>query len=578
MVVDRRWASKSRLRNVVFYSIAILLGSAIFIVSTLYYISIKKAVINFIKSDKVAYSSSYLAGKFKHEKDLLLLKSKRILDNYKLKRAFKTQNRDLVIKTMTGLWDMGDDRTVPSQTYLIREYKGDFVRYNDRAKYLDSSTKELLVKLKNQEKPIFSFAFSELGDLLLIGIFKWIHQQETFGYLKLSHNVNYILKDIKTDRNLECILYTKQPAVRIHSVKTGLDNGNSPLNAARVYSIGYNSFNTKLIAEANLSPLLNTHYSEKGRVEAVKLGRFKYLAFSHHLLDHEDKTIANILFFDSTRTHLLDVLAQLTQFFYVIIGFLIIGAIVFIMSIRLLKRRRVNLSSDFINSIKYYSIEQLTQGLAHELNTPLMSIIGFSGMIANRAKSDQIIIRWTDKVITSSYAMKNIISRLVNFSDNLYSPNKRKINIAKSIVEISELFKHDLYNKGIDLHLKDLSVGVPIIYADVKELERVFQNLLENAIDSFEKIVDSREKTLIFEITTSKDEVFVVVEDNANGMTEETKMHIFDPFYTTKEVGEGAGLGMSLVYNIIDSLGGRITLESELEKGSQFRIVFKKFQ
>ena len=114
---------------------------------------------------------------------------------------------------------------------------------------------------------------------------------------------------------------------------------------------------------------------------------------------------------------------------------------------------------------------------------------------------------------------------------------------------------------------KDLQPNLPIIASDQSQLQQVFLNMINNAIDAIEK--DG-----LIEVRTWKDDsqIVVSIKDNGPGIPEEHLTRIFDPFFTTKEVGKGTGLGLSVSYNIIQKLGGLITVESKLSEGTEFRV------
>jgi two-component system NtrC family sensor kinase len=131
-----------------------------------------------------------------------------------------------------------------------------------------------------------------------------------------------------------------------------------------------------------------------------------------------------------------------------------------------------------------------------------------------------------------------------------------------------------LLNHGIRL-LKTFSPNLPKIWGDANQLEQVFLNLISNAKDAMERSDRKRELT----ITTSLlhhngwNDIEILVRDTGTGIPQDDVEKIFEPFFSTKEVGKGTGLGLSICYGIIEAHGGRIEVESNLEEGTTFRVM-----
>jgi len=123
--------------------------------------------------------------------------------------------------------------------------------------------------------------------------------------------------------------------------------------------------------------------------------------------------------------------------------------------------------------------------------------------------------------------------------------------------------------KGIRVETA-FSEALPMIFGDPSELQQVFLNLLINAVDA---LVEA-EGTIRVRGTLREKNLEIEIEDNGSGMTDLQIQRAFDLFYTTKEVGKGSGLGLSIVHNIIDSHNGRMEIRSEVGKGTTVWIQF----
>jgi signal transduction histidine kinase len=116
---------------------------------------------------------------------------------------------------------------------------------------------------------------------------------------------------------------------------------------------------------------------------------------------------------------------------------------------------------------------------------------------------------------------------------------------------------------------KKLYQDLPAIKADLSQLQQVFTNLIVNALQAMPE-----EGQLSIETSCDEDHVYLLVQDTGIGMTPETLKQIFLPFFTTKDIKQGTGLGLSVVHGIVKAHGGSIDVESHVGQGSRFRIKF----
>jgi two-component system NtrC family sensor kinase len=211
------------------------------------------------------------------------------------------------------------------------------------------------------------------------------------------------------------------------------------------------------------------------------------------------------------------------------------------------------------------TIGQLTAGVAHELNEPLGSILGFTQLI----QSDQNISPQSkedlEKIIKASMHAREIVRKLMLFSRQI--PTKMsEININSIVDEGLYLLKSRIEKEGIEL-IADLASDMPPITGDQSQIHQILVNLTVNAIQAM-----SQGGKLKIQTKYDKDNVFLIVEDSGNGIDEEAMKQIFLPFFTTKDIGEGTGLGLSVVWGIVTSHGGIIQVESKIGEGSRFTV------
>ena len=155
---------------------------------------------------------------------------------------------------------------------------------------------------------------------------------------------------------------------------------------------------------------------------------------------------------------------------------------------------------------------------------------------------------------------------------------KNKVNINDPIRDVFKVLGHQLKVHGIEVEL-DLNQNMPNIMAEHNRLEQVFINLVTNAIDAMDEKSNQSEnrkaeKRLTIKSFAENGQVAVYVSDTGIGMSEKIMNKIMEPFFTTKKMGKGTGLGVSISYGIIKDYEGTIEIESEVGQGTTFKITF----
>jgi signal transduction histidine kinase len=146
-------------------------------------------------------------------------------------------------------------------------------------------------------------------------------------------------------------------------------------------------------------------------------------------------------------------------------------------------------------------------------------------------------------------------------------------NINTIIMKVLDIRAYELKNKNIHIVTK-LADNLPDITADINQLQQLFLNLILNA--EYFMYEDHKKGTLTITTEHVKNTVKATVTDDGPGIEKEKLIHIFDPFYTTKEVGKGTGMGLTIAYRIVAGHHGTIHADSEPGKGTSFTINFPK--
>lgn len=211
-------------------------------------------------------------------------------------------------------------------------------------------------------------------------------------------------------------------------------------------------------------------------------------------------------------------------------------------------------------------VGELSAGIAHELNEPLGRILGFAQLVKKNGSLTEQQDTDIDRIIKASLYTREIIKKLMLFSRQM----PRQINEVNLNVLVSNiLYFIDIrfQSRGIKI-VERLDQHLPVIEADSVQISQVLVNLITNAIHAMAgggKIAIATKR--------KQNQVSLVVSDTGSGMSNEVKRKIFEPFYTTKPVGQGTGLGLSVVQGIVEEHKGKILVSSSPGKGSRFEIV-----
>ncbi|MGK7903763.1 MAG: response regulator [Hormoscilla sp.] len=262
-----------------------------------------------------------------------------------------------------------------------------------------------------------------------------------------------------------------------------------------------------------------------------------------------------------------------------------------------------------IQSEKMSSLGQMVAGIAHEINNPVSFIhsnidqlqISIQDLIELLHlyqqelphPSDQLqekleeiepefLMEDVPKILTSmksgSDRIREVVLSLRNFS-RLDEEGLKYVNIHQGIDSTLLMLQHRLHPEGQDIVKVIKEYGkLPQVECYAKELNQVFLQILENAIDAFESVPDKEKQANIPTIhirtkSLKEERVLVTIADNGPGIAESMKENIFDPFFTSKTVGKGRGLGLFISYQIIvEQHGGTINCVSSPERGAEFQI------
>jgi PAS domain S-box-containing protein len=237
-------------------------------------------------------------------------------------------------------------------------------------------------------------------------------------------------------------------------------------------------------------------------------------------------------------------------------------------------RIRRALEKQVLQSQKMAAVGLLAAGIAHEINNPLSGVVGYSKLLLERELEPKIREK-VERIAQSGERCRKIVEGVLLFSRSQQGGERTEIDLATlvdRVVRIGE-YQWKMHNVRIMREPERLPESASLrVLADGDQLEQVLLNLLSNAVDAM-----PRGGTVRIALAPEPDDhVSFSVSDEGVGIPDAIRDSIFDPFFSTKEIGKGTGLGLSISYGIVRDHGGDILLESQPGRGTTFRVVLPR--
>jgi signal transduction histidine kinase len=223
------------------------------------------------------------------------------------------------------------------------------------------------------------------------------------------------------------------------------------------------------------------------------------------------------------------------------------------------------LQDRLVQKEKLDSLGKLVAGAVHQINNPLTAILGFSEILSTDPSLNENAQQTAQKIAQQVRRTSNLVADLQSFS--------RTAATERTLVDVSSLVERAAQIEAVHVEGKnirvetDLEPGLPRIWGNANRLFQVFTHIAENAIESLEQKGGG---LLYLRIRRVKGDLILEFVDNGMGMSEPQR--VFDPFYTTKPIGSGTGLGLSAAYGIIQEHGGEISCSNRAEGGAAFTV------
>ena len=226
------------------------------------------------------------------------------------------------------------------------------------------------------------------------------------------------------------------------------------------------------------------------------------------------------------------------------------------------------------NSSRLATLGQFVSGIAHEINNPLFIITAQANLILSKSRKDslskedlEVRINKIDETVSN---ITKIIKGLRKFSRDSDGESKENINLKNIVNETMELCEGHFNAKGIDIRTS-IDSGL-IIFADPIQISQVLMNVLNNSYDA---VLNGDEKWIDISAEETPSQIIIKVTDSGEKISKDVVNNIFNPFFTTKEIGKGTGLGLSISLGIMQSHNGNM-IYNEKAKNTQFILTFPK--
>ena len=255
------------------------------------------------------------------------------------------------------------------------------------------------------------------------------------------------------------------------------------------------------------------------------------------------------------------------------------GTIVNFVSVNRDVTQEVALEAQLFQAQKMEAVGTLAGGIAHDFNNLLQVIQGYTEVLKNQVDRNHSSLKALHKIHHSAKRGAELTRQLLTFSRKVQS-ERRPLDLNQELEQIKNLLERTIPKMiEIELHLSDIPA---IVSADPIQVEQAIMNLAVNAMDAMPeggKIILETERAILDDNFCKShlgsrpgEYVLLSISDTGHGMDQEILEHVFEPFYTTKEVGKGTGLGLAMVYGIVKNHEGYILCYSELNTGTTFKI------
>lgn len=225
---------------------------------------------------------------------------------------------------------------------------------------------------------------------------------------------------------------------------------------------------------------------------------------------------------------------------------------------------------ELIRIEKMTSLGQMAASIAHEINNPLAGVLVYTKLLAKKVTADAVkkeeALGQLAKMESEVSRCSRIIRNLLDFARQT-EPMLRPVDVNQVLEQVLSMVGHQAQLQNVEV-VKEFDATVPRVMADFDQLQQVFTNLMLNAIQAM-----SEGGTLTLRTAAENSKVQIEVQDTGCGIPREHLNKLGTPFFTTKEKGKGVGLGVAVVFGIVERHNGKVTVQSEVGRGTTFTVL-----
>ena len=265
-----------------------------------------------------------------------------------------------------------------------------------------------------------------------------------------------------------------------------------------------------------------------------------------------------------------------TFLFATTIGLLLIYQLIKVLTRKLRESdiQRMKVFSDIAHSHRLTTLGKLATGVAHEINNPLAALHQRTGLLhdildaAEHFPQQEKLRKTTDQMLSHIKRCQIITHQLLLLAEDRQTSNNKQTNVNDLIAELLIFFQEESEIRRISFET-NLAPQLPVAHGEEDKIQQVLLTIITNAMTAIGKDGTIQINTE----TNNNDYIKINIEDNGHGIPPNVLKHIFDPFFSTKDTGEGTGLGLAIAHGLIKSLGGEITIENMVTRGTRSSIL-----
>ena len=233
-------------------------------------------------------------------------------------------------------------------------------------------------------------------------------------------------------------------------------------------------------------------------------------------------------------------------------------------------RELASAQSRLIQSERLASMGQISAGVAHEINNPLSTILLYSHMLLKHHKQGEAESEEVKMILDEATRCRTIMRGLLDFA--------RQSRVVKEPADMGGLIREVMRNLRLKVGQRQVSLeeeiqpAMPPANVDADQIRQMLVNLVQNGIDAVENGGEVVVSACSARTAGNQDCIEIRVHDTGRGMPPEVLSEIFTPFFTTKQLGKGTGMGLSIVYGVVKMHSGEISVDSKVDKGTTFTI------